>query len=239
VSELRRRRGAREIVRDSLALYRARWRTFMLIALAVVAPVDVIISGIGLGDLTAGYRETQSDWASVLVLSVGVLLTTPLVTAMVVLALEDSESGAGRAIQEGLDRFAPLVPVVLAYGVGVGAGLLLFVVPGLFMAIRWSVFVQAFVVERKRHGEALAASWELTKGAFWRTLGVVVLVNVLGMLVVLAIGEPVRAAAEAADSQAIVLAGGIVLQALTLPFVAIATTLLYFDLAEGARGRSA
>ena len=74
------------------------------------------------------------------------------------------------------------------------------------------------------------------RGSWWRVLGVVIVLNVVAGIFGLIIQTPFMAMADAADSGAIALVGTILGNAVTLSFVALAGTLLYFDLRVRAGG---
>jgi hypothetical protein len=81
-------------------------------------------------------------------------------------------------------RFVPallsLLVVNLVLAVAVPLGLVLFVVPGLFLAVSFQF--AAFAVAVEDHGPlaALRRSWALARGERWRLLGLVVLLGVSG-----------------------------------------------------------
>ena len=68
------------------------------------------------------------------------------------------------------------------------------------------------------------------QGFWWRTLGLIVLVNLLALLVVVVLGAPFTAAADRADRAVWALVGEIVASSVVQPFGALYSTLLYFDL---------
>ena len=232
--DLGRPRELGEIVRDAIAVYRRWFGVFATLALAVVAPVELIVEGIGLGQLTTGYDTTPSTEANAISAAVLFFVVTPLLTAMTATAVvevgEGREPDARRAIQAGLDVFAPLLAVLVLVFLGVLFGILLLVLPGIYLAVRWFVAPQTVVIEGKQGPEALQRSAELVRGSWWRVLGVVIVLNVVAGLFGLLIQTPFAAIADAVDSGAVALIGTILGNAVTLSFVALAGTLLYFDL---------
>lgn len=79
----------------------------------------------------------------------------------------------------------------LLYGIIVSIGILLFVLPGIYMAIRLGLY-KFFIVEHEHMGpiQALKESMHITKGHFWKLLGftsILVLINFIG-LAIFAIG---------------------------------------------------
>ncbi len=113
-------------------------------------------------------------------------------------------------------------------GIAVGIGLILLIIPGIFLGTIWAVTAPAIVVERVGVLDAFSRSWELVQGNFWPVLGA----YVLGFLIV--IGVSIVASAIGI---AIGLAGLIILiiiaGIITAPVLALISAILFFDLGGG------
>ena len=116
---------------------------------------------------------------------------------------------------------------------GASAALSRFVVPAVFLAVRWCVVPQAVVIDGARGTEALRRSWSLVQGRGWWTLAALVVANLLTTVLSVVFTVPGRLLARAVDAEAVNLAGGVLGQIATLPLLGIATTLLYFTLRAG------
>lgn len=231
--DLAKPRGIGDLLGDALGIYFRNFPTIFAIALAVVIPVQLIVAGIGLEELTSGYRETDSTAELLIPTVVSYLVVAPLMIAATIHVLQRLAEGerphAGRSIQAGLDVFAPAFLAVLLAGLGIALGLVLLILPGIYVAVRWYFVAQAVVIDNARSTEALRASWRLTNGFWLRTFGVILLANIVAFLPASLLVLPLQALAESADRQAISLAGMILTEALTAPFVALVSTLLFFD----------
>jgi hypothetical protein len=240
---LERRRTLGELLADAIALYGRHWRTYLLIAITVVVPVDLIVRGIGLGELSDPYPQDQSQAGVLLGYGVWVLVTTPLVTAMVIAVLRQVDRGerpsARAAIQSGLDLFAPTLLAIVLSAVAIAAGFAALLVPGVFLLVRLHFVVQAVVVDDRRDMEALRRSWEVTRGSFWRVFGVILVFGLAFSLPGALLAVPFDAVARSADAYGIALAGTIIGEIIAVPALAIATTLLYFDLRDRVAVRTA
>jgi hypothetical protein len=232
--DLRRPRDVGALLADGFSLYFREFRTFFLIAVAVVVPVNLIVGGIGLGQLTGEYDSSPSAAEDIITLATSFLVVAPLTSAMCVYALLDVADGtrprARSVIQRGLDVFPPLLVVILLYGGGVALGLLALVIPGIYLAVRWSFSTQAVIVEGKRRVEALSRSGELVQGSWWRVFGVTLLANFLVGALSSLIAAPFLSAANSTGHAVYQLAGQTVGGVLAVPPAALITTLLYFDL---------
>jgi hypothetical protein len=217
------------LFRDALQVYGAHILTFVAIGAVIVVPVQLIVSGIGLEQLSAPYDSSPRSAEAIIPTAVNFLVVAPLITAICIHALDSVAAGegpaGGRAILVGFEAFTPLFAAVVLAGLGVALGLVL-ILPGIYLAIRWFFAPQAVVIDGRRGPEALRRSGELVQGFWWRTFGIVLLSQLPAVL----IAVPFASVAAAADRQLYALIGEIVTQSVVAPFVALLATLLYYDL---------
>jgi hypothetical protein len=240
VIRLEQPRDVRALLRDSFNVYLRHFGTFLALGALVVVPSQVIVGGIGLEQLSADYDDTSPTWAETsIAAAVAFLVVAPLITAICVHALRSvaagGSPGAREAIVNGFESFAPIFFAVLLAAAGIALGLLLFVVPGVYLFVRWYFVPQAVVLEGARNAAALRASTRLVAGAWWRTFGLVLLVNVLIALAIFVLGAPFTVLADQTDRALWALSGNIVATAVTQPFIALFSTFLYYDLRERKR----
>ena len=232
-------RDVRALLRDSFAVYLGHFGTFLALGALVVVPSQVIVGGIGLEQLTADYDDSSPSWAETsIAAAVAYLVVAPLITAICVHALRSvaggGSPGAREAIVKGFEAFAPIFFAVLLAAAGIALGLLL-IVPGVYLFVRWYFVPQAVVLEGARNTAALRASSRLVAGAWWRTFGLVVIVNVIVALAILVLGAPFTVLADSSDRALWALSGQIVATSVTQPFIALFSTFLYYDLRERKR----
>lgn len=242
-------REAVALFRDSLRLYFRNFGRFLAIGAAVVIPAELIVSGVGLHELSGGFEAKRPVAADVVPLLVQALVTTPLIVAMTVYLLLDMAGGRApslrRAMQSGLDAFVPIfVPLATAIGcealltlavvvplvLAANSALVPTLILPLILAVRWYFVPQTVVVGGARRLDALRESWRLTRGFGWRVFGIVFLGYLLFSTAAAVAGSPLAAVAKSADSSALLLAARIVGESLAAPAVALLSALLYFDL---------
>ncbi len=237
-----RRRGDRApglggLLTEAVDLFRSHLWMFVGIAGGVAAVVNLIL-GFGLGELASRYHEQTSQSVGFIKLAAAAAVTTPLITAMLARAVLDIRAGeapsASRAVQAGLDLFAPILLTILLYIGAVFAGFLL-IVPGIYLGVSWYFVAQAVVVDGRRGVGALARSGELVKGNWWRALAAGLLFNIIVAVPSQLLNVAFDAAARAADAEGVLVVGEIVFQAFSLPFVAIGATLFYLRLRDEPR----
>ncbi len=108
-----------------------------------------------------------------------------------------------------------------------------------FVQIRFSLASSAVTLERLGPVAALKRSWALTAGQFWRIFGITILVNLLVGIVVAIITMPVSIMVSLSASSSsgdlgmgalvVMEAASLLATALTVPFTASVTGLLYID----------
>lgn len=205
---------------------------FIALAAIPVFPTVFLIDGVWGGSL--GDPEAARIGPTVVSAVVQGLVVAPLVTAMhvlVVLGLARGEHPAvGTALRDGI-RVLPIVMVaVLLYTLAVFAGTLALIIPGIWLSVLLYFSAQAAVVDDARGADALRRSRELVKGSWWRTFGILIVLNILAGLLALPLGFVTQIIGTAADNGPLFVLGTAIAQTVTLSFVALAGTLLFFDL---------
>jgi hypothetical protein len=231
---LARPRDLSALVGDALRVLVRHFGTFLALSAVVVVPVHLIVSGIGLEQLTAGYDSSPSVAETVIPAAVSFLVVAPLINAICIHALhsvaEGSRPRARRSVVEGFEAFTPIFLAVLLAAGGIAAGLLLLIAPGVYVFVRWYFVPQTVVIEGARGPGALSRSWDLTAGFWWRTLGILVVGNLIALLPVVLLAGPLAAVADSTDRALWSLLGTIATETVTAPFLALLSTLLYYDL---------
>jgi uncharacterized membrane protein len=149
----------------------------------------------------------------------------------------------GQATQRGLSRFFPIIGIAILATLGIMIGMLLLIVPGIMLALRWSVAVPACVVENQGPLTAMRRSAELTRGHRWKIFGmfllVLVIVLVVSLIVGLIIGVATGFVAVATGSAGVLVAskvGSWIGQAIYTAYGNIVLVMLYHDLRVAKEG---
>jgi hypothetical protein len=200
---------------------------FLTLALSVVAPyVLIVLAATGATPLGENHAATSTMLALELV---SFALVGPLISVLSVHALSSLATGLRPRLGDVYGPALRVLPVAtaaqLVAGVGIGLGLLVFVIPGLLLAVRLAVVAQVAAVERTDWIGALRGSLALTLGNGWHVFGAVIVTGVFDFAL--------AAAAEAiagshTDLAQVVLA--IVVLTVGQSFAALVSALLYFDL---------
>jgi hypothetical protein len=109
------------------------------------------------------------------------------------------------------------------------------IVPGVWLYAAWAVAIPALLMEDVRGFKALGRSFDLTRHRWWPTAAILLLANLLASAMALGLGMlalPLLVTGSGNDF-VVELANGIFMAAanvLTIPFVSVLVTVVYFDL---------
>ena len=153
-----------------------------------------------------------------------------LYQGMVVKLVQDVQDGRrdnsiGDLVRSVEPVFWPLVAVSILFGLGVGLGFVLLIIPGLFLLVIWSVVAPVTVLERPGAFHAFGRSRALVRGNGWNVFGVIVLVFLAVVVVSVAVGIGTESLGSVGRS----LVQWAVNAALA-PVTALSASVLYFEL---------
>ena len=178
----------------------------------------------------------------------GVNLTVTLLSAVVTVlgtafcfkVVSAAYVGARAGWRSSLDFAAPRIAFVLwaafLAGAGVVLGFLALIVPGVWLLVSWSVFLPALLFEGLGPPRALGRSFELVRGRWWATLGVLIVAGLVSNVAsgIVSAGFDALLSSSLGDhvfpAALIDSVGNAAASAVGLPFQAAMIAVLYFDL---------
>jgi hypothetical protein len=120
-----------------------------------------------------------------------------------------------------------LIGAGILAGLGIAVGLVLLIIPGLFLITIWAVIVPAIVVDKTGVMGSFGRSRQLVRDNGWRVFGVIVVLFLLQVVV----GGILSAIADGiTDSFAGYAVADLIKNVLILPLSAIAATVMYVEL---------
>ena len=237
-STLPRPMGIGEILSTALQLCRRHWRTLLTIAAVVVVPITLL--HYLLGDLVRTQGETTRNGVVVetATWSVGIaglvaalagilmyLVLTGAITRAVAAEVAGQDPSVEQSYRFGFHRLGSVLLVSVLVGLAIVAGLIVFIIPGIYIGIRLCVSIEALVVEGRRGTEAMGRSWGLVGGHWWHAFGTVVVGGLLTGIVNAVITTPFGNTSWFVQAVAAAVA-----TVITLPYSALVGVLLYLDL---------
>jgi hypothetical protein len=235
--------GIGEILSTALQLYRRHWRTLLTIAAVVVVPITLL--HYLLGDLVRTQGEsTRNGVVETATWSVGIaglvaalagilmyLVLTGAITRAVAAEVAGQDPSVEQSYRFGFHRLGSVLLVSVLVGLAILGGLILFIIPGIYIGVRLAVSVETLVVEGRRGTEAMGRSWGLVGGHWWHAFGTLVVAGLLTGIVNAVITAPFGNTGWFV--QGLVAA---VATVVTLPYGALVGVLLYLDLRSRKEG---
>lgn len=177
------------VIQKTFTVIANRWK-ILLPASAILVGIPSVVAGFGQSTLL-----TSESFPSLLAMMVGGLLTwiggillQGTVVKVAVDSLHGKTSRFGDVLQVGVGKFLPLLGLAIIMGVSIGLGMILFLVPGLILAVLWAVAAPGVVVERRDIFQALQRSRDLTQGHRWSVFGLLIIYFVVSMIIGMAAG---------------------------------------------------
>lgn len=206
---------------ESWNLFKAHWQHLVSIALVVyvvVAALGFLLAfilgwlGVGLGALIGfvGWYWLQGS---------------------LIEAVSDVRDGrADLSVTETFARVWPRLGAIIVagilLGIGIAIGLVLLIIPGLYLLTIWVAVIPAIVLENRGIIDSFGRSRELVRGNGWNVFGVIVLT----ILLLIGISIVVSLVLSPLDDWLSSLIGRFFTNVIVGPFVAVLWTLVYYRL---------
>jgi ABC-type multidrug transport system fused ATPase/permease subunit len=204
-------------------IYRDQFTLLIPAALLVFVPVAIISGLIYAGD--AGIL------GALIVAAIGTIATYWF-QGMVVEAARDILDGrrdhtVGSLARSAATVIGPLLIAGILAGIAIGLGLLLLIVPGLYLLTIWAVLAPVIVIERRDAMGAFGRSRELVRGNGWQVFGVIVVLFVLQFVVTAVIQALANSIADSVVGFSL---ADLIVRLLVAPLSALAAAVIYFEL---------
>jgi hypothetical protein len=217
------------VLGEGWTLYKRFFGRFFLTAFMVFAVLDLLSA---LANQAASNGTTsQLLWA--LVATVVGFIGYFWVQAALVETVRDVRDGrADRSIGETYSTVRPRLPAAIIggilAGIGIFIGLILLIVPGLYLLTIWSMLIPVIVIEGRSAGEAFGRSQDVVRGHGWSVFGLVIVT----FLIVAIAAALIEAAFSPLPDFLDAWLGSLIAHSITVPFAAVALTTAYFALAR-------
>jgi hypothetical protein len=204
-------------------IYRDQFTLLIPAALAVFVPVAVVSGLIYAGDV--------GIFGALIVAAIGTIATYWF-QGMVVEAARDILDGrrdhsVGSLLRSVTPVVFPLVIAGILAGIAIGIGLLLLIVPGLYLLTIWAVLAPVIVIERGDVMNAFGRSRALVRGNGWQVFGVILVLFLLQLVVTGAIQAIANSVADTVVGYSV---ADLIVRLLVAPLSALAAAVLFFEL---------
>jgi hypothetical protein len=236
-------RGLGDILTAAFDIYKANAAKLIGIVAIVVVPLSLIgafltkqafkanCTTVESPFLNGKICEPQSAAIVLFLLALGTALAfimSFVVQAAIARAAGEATVGdqvdANESYRWGFRHLGNVLWISILAGLCILGGLILFIIPGIIIAVFLTVVIPALLFENKRGTDSLSRSWNLVKGHFWHVLGVVVVTGLItGVIssIFNALGGSNWFLYWIMDS---------IGRIITVPFAALVSVILYLDL---------
>lgn len=222
------------ILSEAWGLYTRFFVRFIVVAGVVFLALGAVTTIIE----SATNEGSGSIAGSLLALAVSIVGYFWIQGVLVVLTADVRDGVADQSFGELFDRVRPRLGALILAGllasIGIVIGVILLIIPGLYLLTRWSLIAPALIIENLSARESFTRSHHLVRGTAWPVFGLLVLFVVINVIVG---GTIVGVAGGISGGLVSTWIASAAANTLITPFVAIATTLVYFRLADRAAAR--
>jgi len=215
-----------EILSSALWLYRNWPGLFVALSAIVVVPYELVVLAVA---HVSPLGEAHVATTALILTVVETALIAPFVSALQANAVVTIGNAQAPTLGDVIGRSLRVLPNVAAAliiaGLGMAVGWILFIIPGVILALRWAVVAQVAAIEETDWPTALRRAGQLARRSYLRIL-VLLLVIALVDLALTNIG----AAVAGTGNRAVPVVIGIVVVVVARTFGALVTAMLYFDL---------
>ena len=163
-----------------------------------------------------------------------------LLQATLVKAVQDVRDGRvdmsiGETVRAATPFLAPVAGASILAGIAITIGLILIIVPGLYLITIWAVIVPVIVLEGAGVFAAFGRSQQLVRGRGWHVFGTLVLTWIILLVVNIVLGVIFSALPHCLSNGL----SSVISGTLVSPFIALVVTLVYYRLSGHRRSRAA
>ena len=237
-----------EVLDASFKVVRQSFGVLALCVLVVAVPLEIISTlvaastsdnAFNLDSAPANDISTGTAAAGQLLIGILGLVLTTLATAACFRAVSSTYLGEKPTVGESLSfaasRLLPLIWLSILYSFGLIIPFLLLLLPGIWLAVAWSLSYPALLAEDVRGFKALGRSFRLVSGRWWATFGALVVMFLIVVVISAIVGVLLGAILVASLDNEFV-AGvlttliNIGSSLITVPLFAAVLTIIYYDL---------
>ncbi|HYJ59947.1 MAG TPA: hypothetical protein VE032_00605 [Actinomycetota bacterium] len=249
-------RGLGDILSTAFELYKANFSKLIQLVAIVVVPLALVQAFVRtvafkpceprdittLEDLEDLVNDcAASSFGRSLLVTAILALITVAIQQLLVGALTRGGAGAllGRVVdvnasyKYAFSRLGGLIGLALLIAVVVGIGFVLFIIPGIILAVFLAMAVPAFIIERKGVTDSMSRSWTLVRGSWWHVFGVI-----LVTLIIVGVVSGILTALGG-NNFFLYWIFSTIAQLITAPFFALVAVVLYVDLRSRHEGLTA
>jgi hypothetical protein len=211
------------VLDEAWRMYKTHARHLLAIAFVIYLIAAIITAVLALAGGTVG----------LLLGSLVSVIAAFVLQATLIKAVQDVRDGRAdlsisETVNQALPFFWSVAGASILAGIAITIGLILIIVPGLFLITIWAVIIPVIVIERSGVMASFGRSRELVRGRGWHVFGTLVIVYVIMLVVEIILSLIFSALPHVlGDGLSSVISGTLI-----SPFLAVVVTLVYYRLSE-------
>ena len=208
------------VLGEAWGMYRKYAGHFLAIAFIIYVVAAVVEALLGLAGIVGALLALIVE-----------LFAAFLLQATLIKAVQDVRDGRvdlsiGQTMSAATPYLWSVAAASILAGIAITIGLILVIVPGLWLITIWAVIIPVIVIERSGALASFGRSRQLVRGHGWHVFGTLVLVFIILLVVELILGIIFAALPLVLRSGL----GAVISGTLVAPFLAIVVTLVYYRL---------
>jgi hypothetical protein len=234
------------VVDDAIRLFRSSFKSCWVFALVLSAmlfglQIFLIATIPNFGSPKQTPAQVLAAFASPVVIGSYVVVTVltlvcygALLTRQSAVARGDESVSVGQAFGTGFRRLPAMLLAAVLWIVAVAVGMIALVIPGLWVSVRLYLWMTAMFVEDAGAVASLQISWRLTKGHWWRAVGILTVTLIIFVVFSVALNFAAGIAAGLAHfgparAQIMIALLQMVCYTLLYPFITATLLAMYHD----------
>lgn len=182
-----------QVLDSGMKLYRTSLSKVFPLTLmyGLIAAIPTFIAPMGISDVqNQSFPPENLKWFFVISVTTGLLSNIFLLATVRMLwgIAQETPVAAGVALTTGIRKFPAFFAATMLYSVAVIVGFILLIVPGVYLAGQYCMYMMAVVGENRGPIASLSRSRALVAGMWWRTTTVLTVGILIYMVLALAAG---------------------------------------------------
>ncbi len=209
------------VLSEAWQMYKTFARHLLAIAFVIYLAAAVIAALLGLAGGTVG-----AVLGSLVQIVAAFLLQATLVKAVQDVRDGRADMSIGDTVRAATPYLGAVAGASILAGIAITIGLILIIVPGLYLITIWAVIVPVIVLEQSGALASFGRSQRLVRGNGWHVFGTLVLVYIIMLVVGIILGLIFSALPHSlANGLSSIISGTLI-----APFLALVVTLVYYRL---------
>ncbi|GJM61888.1 MULTISPECIES: hypothetical protein [Persicobacter] len=171
----------------TFSFYKENFSGLLKIYSKTSLPLIVLGALLGLGNFSALVTASGGDNLISLIASVGgimvnvgsIIMALQTIVAMMFYQKNGTLGDSETVYAYAKDEFWAYVGISILLGFGVVLGFMFLIIPGIFLAVAWSVVLPAKIIEELGIGAAFSKSRYLVRDNWWNTFGFFIIIGLI------------------------------------------------------------